>query len=311
MSFFNKKKRASGRVGVAVSDECVSIARVTRTTDAANLDQCIKIPVQSAKEGGDALKAKIAEWELEGTPCSYVLDPRDYNIHLIEAPSVEAAEMKSAVRWKIKDLLDMNVEQAAIDIFPVPENAYKGRTNMVYVVASLKSKIGQIVDLITASGLELEVIDIPELAMKNLTSEFMNDEHGLAFMDLRKSGSTMNLSKNGSLYLTRRINTQIDSDVMESEDWESLKEKLVLEIQRSLDYYESQMGQSQISTMIIAPRESDTQQMAETLDAAMEVRVTALDLASNLQSSEQYAPELYQSCMSVIGAALRSKGVQA
>jgi len=311
LSFFNKKIKASGRVGVAVSDQCVAIARVTRTKDAANLDQCVKIPVESAKEGGDALKTKISEWELEGMPCSYVLSPRDYNIHLIEAPSVEAAEMKSAVRWKIKDLLDMNVEQAAIDIFPVPEDANKGRTNMLYVVATLKSKIVQIVDLITASGLQLEVIDIPELAMKNLTTEFMNDEHGLAFMDLRKTGSTMNLSKNGSLYLTRRINTQMDSDVMESEDWDSLKEKLVLEIQRSLDYYESQMGQSQISQLIIAPRESDTQQMVETLDAAMGVSVSALDLPSNLENSEQYAPELYQSCMSVIGAALRSKGVPA
>ena len=92
----------------------------------------------------------------------------------------------------------------------------------------MKSKIKSIVDVVTESGLELAVIDIPELVMKNISSAFIDDENGVALMDLRYTGSTMNISKADSMYLTRRINTQLDPNVMQSADWEMLKDRLVL-----------------------------------------------------------------------------------
>ena len=98
---------------------------------------------------------------------------------------------------------------------------------------------------------------------------------------------------------------------MSSPDWETLKEKLVLEIQRSLDYYESQMGHRQITEMVIAPREADTQRIAETLAEEMAVKVTAMDLsanlATNLASNVEFNSSLQQSCMCAIGTALRLK----
>lgn len=69
------------------------------------------------------------------------------------------------MRWKIKDLLDMKVEDAAIAVFQVPEDAYRGR-DRVYVVAAPNSKVKNIVSRVTESGLELAVIDIPGLAMR-------------------------------------------------------------------------------------------------------------------------------------------------
>jgi hypothetical protein len=39
------------------------------------------------------------------------------------------------MHWKVKDLLDLKVDDAAIDVFPVPDDAYLGR-KMAYVVAT-------------------------------------------------------------------------------------------------------------------------------------------------------------------------------
>ena len=199
----------------------------------------------------------------------------------------------------------MKIEDAAIDVLEVPENAYRGRSNMVYVVAALKSRIQAIIDMISNSGLELAVIDIPELAMKNLSSQFIEDENGIAFMDLRRTGSTMNLTRGGDLYLTRRINTQLDPDVMQSPDWEDLKDRLVLEIQRSLDYFESQMGQGQVTQIVIARRQHDTAGMTEALNEALTAKVTALDLSVHMESAVSLSPEVQQICMTALGATLR------
>ncbi|MFT7472143.1 MAG: MSHA biogenesis protein MshI [Kiritimatiellia bacterium] len=307
MQFFKKKAKSNSRVGVLVSSDQLAVAHMGERDNAPYLIDFERVSLQSERDAGKALSNLVKSMEIEGKQCSYVLNRKDYNLHLVEAPEVEASELRAAVRWKIKDLLDMKVEDAAIDVFQVPEDAYRGR-GMVYVVAALNSKIKNIVSMVTESGLELAVIDIPELAMKNLSNSFVDDTDGAAFLDLRRNGSTMNITRNGELYLSRRINTQLDPDVMSSADWESVKDRLSLEIQRSLDYYESQMGQSPINKIVLAQRQHDGGAMSETLNGLLTAEVSILDLADHLESSKALSPEIQQIGMAAIGATLRGKG---
>ena len=313
LEFFNKFKKkvqSAGLVGLSVSDERISLAQIsrgiTRESVSPFLEKCASLELPSLQQAREVLSRYVDGQELKGSPCNYVLTPRDYNLYLIESPAVEPQELKSAVRWKIKDLLDIPAEEAAIDVFPVPEDAFQGRSKMLYVVAAQRSRIESIVELVSKCDLNLSSIDIPELAMRNISRQFLSDEHGLAFMDLRRAGSTLNMSRAGQLYLTRKINTQLDNNVMDSPDWESLRDRLVLEIQRSLDYYESQMAQNPISQMVLAPRVTDTQQMADSLSEVMAVKVSVLDYASRLDHADGIEPEQQQSCMVAIGAALRA-----
>ena len=306
MQFFKKKAKSNSRVGVLVSSDQLVVAHMGERDGAPYLIDLEKVVLKSERDAGKALANLVRSMEIQDKQCSYVLNRKDYNLHLVEAPEVDASELRSAVRWKIKDLLDMKIEEAAIDVFQVPEDAYRGR-EMVYVVAALNSKIKSIVNTVTESGLELAVIDIPELTMKNLSNSFVDDTNGTAFLDLRRNGSTMNITRNGELYLSRRINTQLAPDVMASSDWESVKDRLSLEIQRSLDYYESQMGQSPINKIILAQRQHDGGAMAETLNDLLTAEVKILDLADHLKSGKALSPELQQIGMAAIGATLRGK----
>lgn len=310
LKLFKKKAQSAGLVGLSVSNERISLAQISRriSRDSASpfLEKCASLELPSLQQASEILSRYVDEQELKGATCNYVLRPRDYNLYLIESPLVEPQELRSAVRWKIKDLLDIPAEQAAIDVFPVPEDAFQGRSKMLYVVAAQKSRIQSIVELVSRCDLSLGSIDIPELAMRNISSQFLSDEHGLAFMDLRKTGSTLNMSRAGQLYLTRKINTQLDNNVMDSPDWESLRDRLVLEIQRSLDYYESQMAQNPISQMVLASRVAGTQRMADSLGEVMSVKVSVLDCASRLEHAEDIEPEQQRACMVAIGGALRA-----
>ena len=306
MQFFKRKAKVSSRVGLVVSSDHLAIAHMGDRDGAPYLIACERVALQSEKDAGKALAKIVKTLEVEGKQCSYVLNRKDYHLHLVEAPEVEDSELRSAVRWKIKDLLDMKIDDAAIDVFRVPSDAYRGR-EMVYVVASLKSKIKHVVETVIDSGLELAVIDIPELAMKNLSSCFTDDAHGAAFIDLRRNGSTMNIAKGGELYLSRRINTQLGPDVMTDVDWDGVKDRLVLEIQRSLDYYESQMGQSPIGKIILAPRQHDGEAMAGVLNNLLSADVSILNLSEHLGSEKELKPEIQQVGMAAIGATLRGK----
>jgi len=84
------------------------------------------------------------------------VNPRDYNLHLVEAPNVEPEELCPAVRWKIKDLLDMKVEDAAIDTFPVPDDA---GPNDVVTIDQEEFRYGRLL-VKNAFGSELEPLGI-------------------------------------------------------------------------------------------------------------------------------------------------------
>jgi len=306
LELFGRKKRVEGLVGLSVNDSRISMAHVIRRRDELLLSQCARVPLSTAAPMREALARMVEEYGLVNAACSCVLSPKDYNVYLVEAPQVEPDEINSAVRWKVKDLLDMPIEDAVIDVFPVPEGAFKGRNQMLYAAVAARPQIENIIAMVARANLELHAIDIPEMALRNLSTHFLDDSHGLAFISLKQSGSTLNITRNGQLYLTRRINTPVGPNAMAQNDWDMVRDRLALEIQRSLDYFESQMGQAPVAQIMIAPRETDTGFMMNALADALGAPVGMLDFMHELSAPEHITTELKGASLMAIGAALRT-----
>ena len=304
LQFFKRKAQAGGLTGVSLGQRHFAIANVTRDRDQLFLAQCARHEFRSAAHLRESLTEEIARTGLQGTPCNVVLAPRDYSLYLVEAPAVEPDEMRAAVRWKVKDLLDMPLEDVAIDVFPVPDDAFNGRSQMVYVVAAAKSRINAVIELCKSAHLELAAIDIPEMAMKNVSTHFSEERGSQAFIALKTNGSNMNITRNGDLYLARTVNTQVPPDVMGTLDWAVLRDRLVLEIQRSLDYYESQMSQPPVKELLIAPR-PDGAMLVKSLQEVLPVTVGMLEYAQRLDAAPDISEETRHACLFAIGGALR------
>ncbi len=301
---FQGKPKSNARIGLSIQDNRLLLVHMDIRDGWPYLLHARQENLNSDQDAEEALIKLVKELELEGEEVSFVLSPRDYYLHLVEAPPVEEDELRSAIRWKIKDLLDMKIEDAAIDVFRVPNDAYRGR-EMVYVVAAVKSRILSIIEMVKQAGLEMAVIDIPEMAMHNVVRSCVDDSNGVAFMDLRRSGSTMNISLKGELYLTRRINTQVEPEAMQSDDWPALKDRLVLEIQRSMDYFESQMRRAPINKIVIAQRQMDSRQLTNELDELLAANVSSLNLTDYIDGDESMTAEFQQLAFSALGATLR------
>lgn len=310
LGLFNRKKAKPGLVGVSLADKELAIAHVGSEAGQPALLSCELLPVESTQDGARVLADKIRNLGLEQSRCNFVLAPDDYSLLLVEAPNVEPAELAAAAKWKIKDMIDRPLEQLVVSVFPVPGDAYRSQREMLYVVAADRKKIQQVVDMVTNAGLQLEAIDIPELAMRNLTLLYTDDSNGIAMMDLRHDGSLLNLSKQGAIYLTRHLSTQVGDEILRSGEWDNVKDRLVLEIQRSLDYYESQMGQGHINRVLVAPRKLDSDALKAELDQAMGVKVEIMNLQGVLESDVELTPALQQGCLMAIGGALRNERLE-
>ena len=114
--------------------------------------------------------------------CTTVLDQAEYSLLLTEAPDVPVEELRAAMRWRVKDLIDFHINDATLDVFDVPGERVAGRARQMYAVAARSAVIQKRVDLLDAANINLQVIDIIELAQRNLAGLLPEDARGVALL---------------------------------------------------------------------------------------------------------------------------------
>ncbi len=191
----------------------------------------------------EVLRSLSSERSWDGADATLVLPLDQYQVFQLERPEgIDESELGDALKWKLKDFLDFNPSDAVSDVFPFPEDASRGRGSLVNVVAARKSLVSELVALVANCGLTLIAIDIAELALRNLIPPIDPDRRGAALVHMRERFGQMVVCKGETLYLSRRLDVTSD-DLRDASSQENAVQSLALEMQRSLDYYESQLGQ--------------------------------------------------------------------
>jgi MSHA biogenesis protein MshI len=117
------------------------------------------------------------------------------------------------------------------------------------------------------------------------------------------------ITRQGVMYLTRRIDTARRFPGLNagSGAQEIDAATLALELQRSLDYYESQYDQTPIGDLVIAPANDRARHLAEALPSETSLRVQLLDVHEyfNVYRSGEVVGDW--SALMALGAALRNE----
>jgi MSHA biogenesis protein MshI len=199
------------------------------------------VEVESASRH-EALQELITEHSLKGAVTNLVLSQDQYQIFQAERPPVEAHELAEAVRWKLGELLDYPANQAVIDTFPFPDDATRDRGKLINAVCAHQELIGGHVEFIREAGLELNRIDVAELALRNLLAYADPEGRGAALLYLSENHGHMVFCRGNMIYMARRIEVSL-AQLRDAASQEQAVQALALEMQRSLDYFESQLRQ--------------------------------------------------------------------
>lgn len=308
------KSRGSAVLAVCPGAEGLAVAMVRRDKGVSpTLETWHYLPLADTDDVGETLSRMVKGERLKQVDCTSALDLNAYTLLLVEAPDVPASELKAAMRWRVKDLIDFPVDDAVIDVFEVPAQKSAGRTRMVYVVAARAAVVKQRVDLLLDAGLKLTTIDIPELCIRNLTSLLPEDVGGVAFVYLARGRGLITLTRQSTLYFSRRLQTgaeilwqqDIDRLTPEIEGW---LDSIVIEVQRSLDFYESHFSAPPIAGLVVGPLGRQVAGVAEYLSSQLGLRSRVLDLNELIDTREKLSPQMQAQCLQAIGAALRVEG---
>ena len=239
-----------------------------------------------------------------------LLAPGEYQMVLVEAPNVPADEMKTAVRWKIKDGLNFHIDDATVDVVRIPSSQYgSGRPQSVYAIAAANGIVQERIKLFEQAKFELDVIDIPEMAQRNIAALYERNERALVMLAFDDYGGLMTFTAGGELYLSRRIEISVGQLLDANEDLrQQYRDRVATELQRSLDYFDRQYNHLPVDMVLVcAP---DHTGLVEFLAAELDAKVQKLDLSQVMDISA--APELANSefvahVLPTLGAALRQE----
>ena len=264
-----------------------------------------------AEDRGRALRNRVETLKLERTICTTVMAPQDYQLLLVEAPDVPPGELRAAVHWRIKDLIGFHIDDAVIDVFEIPGQNRPGQSRMMYAVATRSKTVRERAELIAESSMQLQIIDIPEMCLRNVAALTEEDVQGVALLYFTPTNGFITLTRQHTLYLARKLDIGSDSlaEAQRSGRGAALLDSVVLEIQRSLDYYDSHFSQPPISGLLLAPSETPLPFLKPHLSQNLAVPVKNLELGKLLRSHD-HADELVESrCLTAVGAALREESV--
>lgn len=207
-----------------------------------------------ARSGGEAATLQYArrQFALQRYRCTSWVEPGAYQVVQVTQPRVEPAELRAALRWSVKDALDFPVEQAAIDVLPIPTDGMPtGRDALALVVAARRPSLAERVQAFQSGGLTLAAIDVLEAAQRNIATLFETPGRGIALLGFHDNGALLTFSRGGELYGLRHIDTQLAA-LADPEQRASVFERIGLELQRSLDGFDRQFSQVPLSRLLIA-----------------------------------------------------------
>lgn len=215
---------------------------------------------------------------------STMLRAGEYDILMVEAPNVPRAEMKSALRWKVKDMVDYPITDATVDFLEIPQEpgAAAGRSAQMYAILARNEVIQQRIEQFEKAGVPLHVIDVPETAQRNIAALYEDAERGVALAYFGADYGLLTITHGGELYLLRRLDVGVDALASDpdGEDGGPL-ERVALEIQRTLDHFERQFRHVAVGRLLLAPTGRPTR-LPEILRARFQMPVDPIDLAEVL-----------------------------
>lgn len=212
-----------------VSTAKKSIGKITRSEYLPAVGQVAQI---------QALQGWVRTNHLEKTACVCLIASDDYDVYQIDKPNVEEAELNSALTWSIKDLISYEVASAVVDSYPLPVSN-KNNTQQISVVCAHETTVGSYVEGIKSTGLTLAAIDIHNLVSKNLASVHQGEGGTHAILSLDEQSGILSIFHDTDLYVSRDFKIGIDQIKQASSEDESAYDSLLLELQRSMDYFEN------------------------------------------------------------------------
>ena len=246
-------RRTSVQVGVCRTSTKLIAARVRRDPETG----CSVEQLEIVDCGGN-LRDNASAIQLAATgifrqaPAILVLGAEHYSTHPLPSLSVPPAELREALRWKLRDVLPYGPEEAVVDFVRLAQAPKSNAPDSLFVVAAPRRTVQQATAPLLAANIDLQAVDVAEMAQRNLLNQLPVAEGGCALLGLEETSALLTIVHERALCFARRIQTT-GSQGAEDEDPEHIAQRIATHVHRSLEVVERQSGTAPVRTLWVGP----------------------------------------------------------
>ena len=284
-SFF-PKKHSNRLLGISLRQNSIAYCNVNEAQNVESVVNCENI-TSSSVDISICLTNLIEQYHLEGQ-CQLILASNQYHLIQVDKPDVPDAEINSALKWQIKELVPYSPENMIVDYFNGP--LLLNSKEKINVVCADSLLLGGIVKALSGKNISLQGINVEEFAFARLLP--FSDDAQLLVCQQPGEEILILIVKQRHIYFYRKLRgfAQI-GDKSEEELANGIIDNLSLEIQKSTDYFERQLKQSLIKSInILIPIEKENYLINKLANNA-NVPVTLLAL-----------PDMFSNCREIATA---------
>lgn len=254
-----------------------------------------EVEIDAEEQWAFAIGELITKHQLNDASCCIVLPGNRYQMLQIDKPAIPDAELGGALAWAIKDLVNVPGEDIVADFFHLPVKS-PGQGEKINVIVSSAKTLRPIIEVFHQRKVKLDGIVPEELVIRNVID---TDEHAsLTLTQQKNEEMILQIIKGEELYIARKLRgfNRIHQYSIEELE-QGLIDNLYLEIQRSMDFFGSQLKQSPVKNVLLALPCEHQGMIVEQLNQLFNVNVGPLlmDRKSVLLDeslSEQFFPAI-------------------
>ena len=167
-----KTKKTSGWTAVDAGADALYGVTVLAPLTHNGKPRVVKCATVSGS-GIDAVAASELVKNLSVVNCPWVLSlkPNEYNVLVVEEPTVLSSEVEDSLRWSISAMINYPVSEANLDWMQIPtKTLLPNRLSQLYVMAAKSEYIAQYVQVFRQAKIPLQALDIRETAQRNIAT---------------------------------------------------------------------------------------------------------------------------------------------
>jgi MSHA biogenesis protein MshI len=296
------------------SSDSFSVGYGKKDNGKINLILCETYSYSSNDDLQTSLATIVKYHKLDTVNCTWILQPDQYQLLLIDALPVPANEFQAAVRWKIKDLIRFPFEDIIVDSFNLPITKPSNGQAMTMLVIAKQSELKLMSEQFQEAGLNINKISIPEISLKNISALFDQEDQSTSLIYMQNKNSQLVITNKHLLHFNRRIELGLDfltpsqdSSVPDAEVAEKM-DRFALEIQRSFDYYQSQWRQPLPAKIIFSSAKKLLIDIAPLLSQRLSIPVEILNIDTHFTNKKVISQEDQGKHLLILGSLFDYEG---
>lgn len=267
--YISKKITASKKssvIGLSLGLEGVSLSVLENKKGSIT---CIEQTEFGYQDWDKALSEYVKTHKLTWARCFVALTSHHYQLLHLDKPNVPTDELITALEWPIKELLNPN-EDYVCDYIEYPVQV--SGQNKIAVVAMPKKEVKKISEVLFEAKLDLQKISVEEFALVPLLPN--QSEPILSLSQESGEEIILNIVRDHKLYFSRRIKGFENLGSYSIRELEmGLVDNLCVQIQRSMDFFESQLRQAPVRQILINLDTRLQQDVANLISKTMDIKV--------------------------------------